>query len=155
PVPAATGRDTWLLDVVRVLIVAGGYFLTARISMQFSGMPAHISFIWLPAGLALAVLLLGGLRLAAGIAIGAGAAQYSVGGDLWVCIAFALGSTSSAILGGWLLQRKHAFSGALENPRDVLSLIAVGAFLSPVIAASFGTGAAYLGRLTSGSDVGS
>jgi hypothetical protein len=34
-----------------MLLLAGVYFLTARVSMQVSGMPAHISFVWLPAGL--------------------------------------------------------------------------------------------------------
>src|SRR6185369_35098 len=54
----AAGRRV-LSDVGRMLLVAAAYFLTAQASMQFSGLPAHISFIWLPAGISLAALLLG------------------------------------------------------------------------------------------------
>jgi diguanylate cyclase (GGDEF)-like protein/PAS domain S-box-containing protein len=137
-----------------MLLLAGAYFLTARVSMQFSGMPAHISFVWLPAGLSLAALLFGGLRLAPGIVLGSFAAQYSVGGGPWICTVFALGSALSAVAGTWLLQRRLSFSRALDHPRDVLSLIAVGAFLSPIIAATFGASGAYWLRLEPSHDWG-
>ena len=149
PTPSAAERPRLWIDVGRILLLGGAYFLTARASMQFSGMPAHISFVWLPAGLSLAALLVGGLRLAPGIALGSFAAQYSVGGSAWLCAAFALGSALSAMAGTWVLQRKLSFSRALNDPRDVLSLIAGGAFLSPVIAATFGATGAYWEHLES------
>jgi diguanylate cyclase (GGDEF)-like protein/PAS domain S-box-containing protein len=147
PTSPTQGRRRLWIDAGRILLLAGAYFLTARVSMQFSGMPAHISFVWLPAGLSLAALLIGGLRLAPGIVLGSFAAQYSVGGGAWICAAFALGSTLSAMAGSWVLQRKFSFSRALDHPRDVLSLVAVGAFLSPVIAATVGASSAYSGHL--------
>ena len=114
--------------------------------MRFSGLPGHIGLFWLPAGISLAALLLGGLRLAPGVALGAFAVQLSVGGGLWMSAAFALGSTGSALCGAWLLDRKLAFSRALNHPRDVLSLMGIGASLSPVIAATIGTTAVYWGH---------
>ena len=146
PTRPAAERGRLVIDIGRILLLAAGYFLTARISMYLSGMPAHISFVWLPAGLALAALLVGGLRLAPGIIVGAFAAQYSVGGSAWMCAVVALGSTLSAVAGTWLLQRKLAFARTLDHPRHVLSVIAVGAFLSPVIAATFGATGTYWGH---------
>jgi diguanylate cyclase (GGDEF)-like protein/PAS domain S-box-containing protein len=140
-------RRRLLTDIGRLLLVAAAYFLTARASMQFSSMSAHISFVWLAAGVSLAALLLGGLRLAPGVAAGAFAAQYTVGGSAWMCVMFALGSVLSGVAGTWLLQRKLAFSRALDHPRHVLSLICVGAFLSPIIAATFGAAGVYWGHL--------
>jgi integral membrane sensor domain MASE1 len=137
-----TGFGRLRIDAGGILLLAVAYFLTARVSMQFSGMPGHISFVWLPAGLSLAALLVGGVRWAPSIALGAFVAQYSVGGDAWMCAVFALGSVLSAVVGTWLL-RKLAFSRALDRPRDVLSLVAVGAFLSPIVAATFGATGAY------------
>ncbi|HYL19996.1 MAG TPA: EAL domain-containing protein [Burkholderiales bacterium] len=131
----------------RVVLVAVAYFLTARASMQFSGLPAHISFIWLPAGISLAALLLGGLKLAPGIALGAFLAQFSIGGGWWMSCLFALGNTSSGLAGAWLLQHKLGFSRALDHPRHLLALIGVGAFLSPVIAATFGASGAHWSHL--------
>ena len=123
--------------------------------MQFSGMPAHISFVWLPAGLSLAALLFGGLRLAPGIVLGsfARAVQRRRRGP------GSAPSLRSAVRSPlwpapWLLQRKLSFSRALDDPRDVLSLIAVGAFLSPIIAATFGATGAYWGRLEPSSRLG-
>ena len=137
-----TGFGRSWIDAGGVLLLAVAYFLTARVSMQFSGMPGHISFVWLPAGLSLAALLVSGLRWAPGIVLGAFAAQYSVGGDAWMCLVFALGSALSAVAGTWLLH-KLAFSRNLDRPRDVLSLVAIGAFLSPIVAATFGATGAY------------
>ena len=132
-----------VIDVGRILLLAAAYFLTAYTSTYLSGMPAHVSFVWLPAGLSLVALLVGGLRLAPGILVGAFAAQYSEGGGAWMCAVFALGSTLSAVAGTWLLLRRLGFSRQLDHPRDVLSVILVGAFLSPVIAAAFGATATY------------
>jgi diguanylate cyclase (GGDEF)-like protein/PAS domain S-box-containing protein len=141
-------RPGQLRALAQVLLLAALYFLTARVSMQFSGLPANISFLWLPAGVALVALLLGGLRLAPGVLLGAFAAQYSVDGTPWMSAAFALGSTASAMTGAWLLERKLAFARALDQPRHLLALIGIGAFLSPVLAASVGATATLWARST-------
>ncbi len=147
-----TSRRRLLTDLGRLLLVAAAYFVTAQASLRFSGLPAHVSFLWLPAGISLAALLLGGWRLAPGVALGAYAVQLSVGGGPWMSAAFALGSTGSALCGAWLLDRKLAFSRALDHPRHVLSLIGIGAFLSPVVAATIGTTAAYWGHASQWQD---
>jgi len=95
-----------LSDAGWLLLLAAAYFLTARASMQL----AYTSFVWLPAGLGLAALLLGGLRLAPGIAVGALAAQYSAGASTPMCLLFALGGMLSALTAAWVLQRKLHFS---------------------------------------------
>ena len=132
-----------LRDAGWLLLVAAAYFLIARASLQ----AAHTSFVWLPAGLGLAALLLGGLRLAPAIAIGAFAVQYGAGASTAVCLLFALGGTLSALTGAWVLQHKLRFSRALEHPRHVLSLICVGAFLSSIIAATCSATGAHWGHL--------
>ena len=75
------------------------YFTAGRISMLFSALPGHSSFLWLPSGIALAALLIGGIRLAPGVALGAFAVQYSAGSSLSIALAAAVGATLSAITG--------------------------------------------------------
>jgi len=82
------------------------------------------------------------------VALGAFAADYSVSGDPWLSTVFALGSVASSVAGAWILTRKLAFARILDHPRDLLSLIGIGAFAGPVISATVGVTAASWGHLT-------
>jgi signal transduction histidine kinase len=53
-------------------------------------------------------------------------------------IGIALGNTSSALLGGYLVRRFISDKPSFERLRDVLGLIAFGAAIAPIVAASVG-----------------
>ena len=144
-------RHGWsAIDAGWMLLLAAAYFLTARASLSLSGgLPAHFGAVWLPAGLSLGALLVGGLRLAPGIALGAFAFQYSAGDSAWLCALFALASTLCAAGGAWVLRRKLALARALTRPRDLLAVVAVGALLSPIVPAVLGATGRVLGTSTS------
>jgi len=135
---ASASRRRLAIDLGLSLGLAVVYFLLARISMLFSVHSAHVSYIWLPAGLALAALLAGGPRLIFGVALGAFAAEYSDGSALLPALAIALGNSASAFAGAWALQRL-SFSRSLEHPRHLLMLTGVGAFAAPIVSATIGT----------------
>ena len=135
--PSAPRRHL-AVDLGLSLWLALVYFLLARVGMLFSVHSAHTSVVWLPSGLALAAILLAGPRLMTGVALGAFAAHYSAGGMLVPALVIALGNSLSAFAGAWLLERRFAFSRTLEQPRDLLRLIGIGAFGAPIIAATIG-----------------
>jgi diguanylate cyclase (GGDEF)-like protein/PAS domain S-box-containing protein len=135
--PSAPRRHL-AVDLGLSLSLAVVYFLLARIGMLFSVHSAHTSVVWLPAGLALAAILLAGPRLITGVALGAFAAHYSASGMLVPALIIALGNSLSAFAGACLLERKFAFSRTLEQPHDLLKLIGIGAFGAPIIAATIG-----------------
>src|SRR5262249_24870615 len=132
-------RRSFVADLGLSLALAVAYFLLARLSMLFSAERANLSFVWLPAGLALGAILLGGPGLILGILLGAFAADYAASGTLITPLIASLGSTLSALLAAWLLDRRFSFSPTLEQPRDLLTLIGIGAFATPMIAATLGT----------------
>jgi diguanylate cyclase (GGDEF)-like protein/PAS domain S-box-containing protein len=131
-------RRKLAVDLGLSLWLAVVYFLLARIGMLLSVQSAYTTVVALPAGLALAAILLGGQRLILGVAAGAFAAHYSTSEMLAPALVIALGNCLTTMAAAWLLQRKFSFSRTLEQPRDLLQLIGIGAFAAPIIAASIG-----------------
>jgi diguanylate cyclase (GGDEF)-like protein/PAS domain S-box-containing protein len=135
---ASASRRSLAVDLGLSLWLAVVYFLLARIGMLFSVHETYASFVWLPAGFALASVLLAGPGMAIGIAMGAFASHFEAGETLLPALAIAAGNSVSALAGAWILERKLNFSRTLDEPRDLLALIGIGAFASPILAATIG-----------------
>ncbi|MCT7961252.1 MASE1 domain-containing protein [Laspinema sp. D1] len=88
-----------------------------------------------PAGVALAGLVLYGMKIWPGVALGAFFYAQSQGVPYWVAGVGAIACVVQAIVGTRLL-RQVEFDPALERLRDVGSLIGIGAILSTLIHAS-------------------
>jgi diguanylate cyclase (GGDEF)-like protein/PAS domain S-box-containing protein len=100
-----------------------------------------ISVIWLPAGLALAVLLLGGNRYAGGVFLGALIVNLITSHAFFPAAAIAAGNTLEALCAAWLLRRNDDFNpSALLSMRSYLRLLIAGG-IAAVVAALFGTAA--------------
>ena len=103
-----------------------------------------LAALWLPSGLALATVLLYGLRVTPGVALGALAASLVVDASVARALIDAASVAAGALAGGWMLARASDFSVRLDRPRHILTLMAVGAFLAPLIGATAGTAGALL-----------
>ena len=151
---APLGKSVFV-QLALILLLAAAYVGAARVSHLFSGHPVHglathASIVWFPAGIALAALLLGGMRLAPGVALGAFAAAYSPGGPVLLALVSALGATASAATAAWWLKRQLGFSLQLDQSRHLGSLVGIGAFVAPTLAATINMAAAYLIHLVPG-----
>ena len=83
--------------------------------------------IWPASGLALAGLMMGGMRLWPGIFLGALAGGFLSKLPLWWVILYeGAGKTLSAVLGAWLLRRRRSFDRDLTRPSDYLWLALFG-----------------------------
>src|SRR5687768_8168446 len=69
----------FLLYVLKTLALAALYFVVARLSLVLALVHAHVSPLWPPSGVAIAVLFLAGFRLSPGVLLGAALATYSTG----------------------------------------------------------------------------
>jgi PAS domain S-box-containing protein len=116
-----------LIYVSRVLLLAGLYWVAAKLWLVLIGGTTALQLAGLLAGLALGVLLVFGRELWPGLGLGAGLAAFSVGAPLGLGLAIALGCSFSALAGQVLLQRAMSFRPALDRIRDVLSLALLGA----------------------------
>lgn len=121
--------------LLTLMVVAAAYFLLGQTAIQL-GVPKTIAtFIWPPAGFALAILIIAGRRLWPGLLLGAIVTEYAVGLPLEVAITIALGNVAGALLAHYLLTRKLQFEPSLSRLRDLLALIFAGVGLAPLVGA--------------------
>ena len=52
------------------LLIAGAYYLSGRLGLLLAIPPGYATAVWPPSGIALAAVLLGGMRLAPGVWLG-------------------------------------------------------------------------------------
>ncbi len=134
---------------VRVAGLALAYFLAARVGLEYAVINPVISTIWPASGIALAAVLLGGLRLLPAIFIGAFAVNYLIHGNMTVSAITGLGNLLEVLLGILLLRRVFDFDVRVSRLRDVVCLIVVAATLAPLPAALLGPlSLALFGSLT-------
>jgi integral membrane sensor domain MASE1 len=98
------------------------YILTAKAGLLLATLAGPITIVWPPAGFALAALLLGGLRLWPGLALGAALLNASLGLPLITTGGIGLGNTLEAVL-AVLLLRRLAFRPAMDRLQDVGALL--------------------------------
>ena len=99
---------------------------------------SHITLIWLPTGIAVAVLLRWGYNYWPGIFLGALATNFTVDYSPILDSNIALGNTLGPLLTVWLLRRSK-FHTTLEHTNDILLLV-VAAAIGVLLSATGGTG---------------
>lgn len=131
--------------VLRNLLLALLYAAAARVglTLPLPLVDGQVTLVWLSAGLAMATLLLFGLRYWPGLVLGS-LIQTGLGGapPLYMVME-AVGSPLEAVVGAVLLHRL-GFRNSVDRFRDVINFTIYGVALSPVISASIGTLALWL-----------
>ena len=122
---------------------AAGYAVLARLSLEVA-VAGEMPLVWAPAGLALAALLLGGLRIWPGLAIGALVAGAWPGGDVPTAIAIATATGLQAVVAAWLIARAR-LGLRLDRIRDIVVLAGLGGAVAPALVAAASTAALALG----------
>ena len=119
------------------LLIAGSYFAAAKLGMSLSVSHGVITPVWAPSGIALASLLILGVRYWPAVAIAAFAANATGEATLPVAAGIAVGNTLAAVCGALLVTR-IGFTPALDRVRSVLALVVGGALVSTTISATNG-----------------
>src|SRR6202142_4746102 len=86
-----------------MLAVGASYFVLAKLGLRLAWINPSASPIWAPTGLALAAVLLGGLRIWPAIFVAAFAANATTAGTLATSALIALGHTLEGVVGGYLI----------------------------------------------------
>ena len=136
---------TVLRAIAGNLVLAAACFGAAKLGFVFALVGANVSLLWPASGIAVAALVLWGLRFAPGVAAGLLVAHSTHGVPLAWAAVIAVGSTLAAVAAAWLLGRPtragDRFDPALARMRDVLRIIFPTALGTPVIAAAIGVAA--------------
>jgi PAS domain S-box-containing protein len=138
--PAATTSD-WRARgqyVVTLLAVALAYFVLAKLGLRLASINPSASPIWPPTGLALATMLLGGLRIWPAIFVGAFAANATTAGTLETSAVIALGNTLEAVVGGFLIGCWSGGRDTFANPARVAKFALVSIGPATVVSATVG-----------------
>jgi signal transduction histidine kinase len=133
----------------RTLLIAGifavVYFVAGKLSLKLAFLHASASPVWPPAGIALAALLLFGIRLWPAIFIGAFLVNLTTAGNIFTSLGIATGNTLEAVIGAWLIQRFASGLSVFERAYDVFRF-ALAAALSALVSPTVGlTGLALAG----------
>lgn len=114
------------------------YVVAAQVGFAMAPIYGVASPVWPASGLAVAAMILLGLRLAPAILLAALAVNVTAGISPFAAMGIAVGNTSEALLAGLILRHFTPFRPSLERLRDVAHLVVYGAFLSPALAATIG-----------------
>ena len=118
--------------------VAVAYVAAAELGFHVAFVAEQITTVWPPTGIALAALLLGGLRFWPAVWAGAFLANAGSEAPLWTAFVLATGNTLEGVLAAWVLRRLPSFDDGLRRVPDVLALIIAGACLCTMVSATIG-----------------
>jgi integral membrane sensor domain MASE1 len=142
----------WGRKLAETALLAVVYVAAAKAAFWLGFVHTSIAPVWPPSGIALACVLLFGNRVAPGVFLGAFLFNASTPVPLWVAAAIAVGNTSEALTGGWLL-RRAGFHNTIDRVRDALALAGPAALLSTAVSASIGAGILWLSGSESGGEL--
>ncbi|MER5842570.1 MASE1 domain-containing protein [Streptomyces prasinus] len=126
---------------LRTLAIAACYYAAGRLGLtrELVIEGTVVSPIWPPTGVAVAALLVFGLRYWPGIALGALGVVLSLTSPTWRSLVIMAGNTAAPVC-GCLLLRAVDFRTDLARLRDGVALVFLGAFASMLISSSVAAG---------------
>ncbi|GGU87250.1 MASE1 domain-containing protein [Lentzea flava] len=132
-----------LRTTVTILAVAVAYYATAKVGLVLALVKGQVTPLWLPTGISVAALLMSGLRIWPGIALGALTANIALGTGPGATALITIGNTA-APLAAWYLLTRFGFRPQLDRLKDALLLVFAGALGAMLISAVVGTTALKL-----------
>jgi PAS domain S-box-containing protein len=128
-----------LVDLGVVLIVAGLYFLAAKLGLSLASLNASVSPVWPPTGVAIALALWLGYRAVPGVLLGALLANYLLTDVFFLTAAgISIGNTLEAITAVYLVRRFVGSRNPFQRAVDVLKFVVFAAILSTAVSATIG-----------------
>jgi PAS domain S-box-containing protein len=135
------------------LFLAVVYFAAAEVGLSLASLHSNVTPVWPPAGIAIASLLIFGLRLWPGIFAGALIANLLTNVSATAAIGIACGNTLLPLVAYWLL-RLVRWRKTLDSVGEVMSFVACAGVAAPLVSSTIGslslclTGAAEWSRFT-------
>lgn len=139
-------------QVLTFLLFVAVYVAAGKIGLSLAFVHESSTAVWPPSGIALAALLIVGLRLWPAVFAGAFLVNITTSGHLGSSVAIAIGNTLEAVVAAWLVNRYANGRHAFERAADILRFTVLGAMAAPLIAATVGTTALVTAGLADSAD---
>ncbi len=127
----------WLKYSAGVILLGIIYHLAARLGLLMANVQPNTSPVWPPTGIAIAALLLFGIRYWPGVTLGVIFGYLFNNNALNVSIGLAIGNTLEAVAAVYLLRRFMDFHISLDRIQDVIGL-GIFSALATTISATIG-----------------
>lgn len=144
PAGISTSTSQRFRRPIEIILLAALYFGVAKLSLSLAGENASVSPVWPPTGLAIAALLLLGIRAWPGLLLGAFLANVFTDIPILTVAAIGVGNTLEAVVAVRVLQALD-FHKSLDRARDVGAFVVV-AFLATMVSATIGNLSLLLGH---------
>ena len=137
--------DCGLMKVARsrqflqIAVVATVYFAAAKLGLSLAVVHSNVTAVWPPTGIAIAALLIWGLRMWPGILLGAFAANLLTQISFGSTVSIGIGNTLEALVVLYLLNRSKRWNGRLDSAVNVFWFAFSAAVLGPLVSATIGT----------------
>lgn len=133
-------KNLKITDLGVIAIVAGLYFLAAKLGLSLAFLNASVSPVWPPTGVAIALVFWLGYRSAPGVLLGALIANYLLTDvSLATAVGISIGNTLEAITAVYLVRRFVGSGSPFNRAIDVLKFVVFAGLLSTAISATIGT----------------
>ena len=131
---------------VMLALLVPAYILAGRIGLLLAFANENATPVWPPTGLAIAALLIVGIRAWPAVALGAFIVNLLNSGSIPASMLIAVGNTLEAVAGAWLVNRYARGRAAFDSTADVLRFV-ISAAAASAIAATVGELTVVVGRL--------
>src|SRR2546430_6356132 len=132
-------------DLAAILTLTAVYAGAGKFGLSLAIINPSASAVWPPTGIALAALLLFGLRLWPAIFAGAFLVNLMTHGTVWTSLAIGAGNTLEAVAGTWLVSKFANGVKAFETGGGVLRFLFFAALCSTTLSPSIGLTSLCLG----------
>ena len=147
-----SGKSRWLLTVPRgrslvaAAALAGAYYGSAKIGYQLEFSGAVAAIVWLPVGVGIAFLYLGGVQLWPGVVAGDLLANNYSTLPIGSALGQTAGNTLEVVVGALVIRRIARRGGPLDTVGNVVLLV-VGLAAASALSATAGTFSSLAGNV--------
>ena len=127
-----------LVYLARIIALAVLYVAAALGGLELNAVGGFATLAWIPTGISLAAVLMYGVSIWPGIAIGALVANLLTGAPILAALGIGAGSTLEALVASDLLWRARGTGLRVDRVRDVIAFIVSASILSTILSATIG-----------------
>ncbi|MGH7726670.1 MAG: MASE1 domain-containing protein [Candidatus Eiseniibacteriota bacterium] len=137
-----------------IVLVGALYTLSGRLGLELAVVHSSATAVWPASGIALAALLVFGIRAWPGVFLGAYLVNLATAGTVLTSLGIATGNTLEGLVGAYLVRRYAHGVDTFDQPTDVFRYSIFAGILATALAATVGTTTLVLGGLAPSSNAG-
>ena len=137
--PAQDERRGLPIRVLLISVLITTYVVSGWLGLRVAFVAEQVTTVWAPTGIAIAGLVLGGVRLWPAIWLGALFVNATTSAPLWTALLLATGNTLEAVIAALVLRRLSPFDAGFRRLGGVLVFIGIAVLASTMVSATIGT----------------